>query len=95
MRTGCRQAGYAVLSAAMSTATKLPDVVGKPLGASSVVVERMHVVPTGMWQAAEPGGDYALVACFVAPGFEFEDFSMMSEEAEVSARLPSELRYLL
>ena len=43
---------------------------------TSVVVERMHVVPANVWQAAEPTGDYALVACFVAPGFEFEDFEM-------------------
>jgi predicted cupin superfamily sugar epimerase len=41
-----------------------------------VVVERMHVVPANVWQAAEPTGDYSLVACFVAPGFEFEDFEM-------------------
>ena len=40
------------------------------------LVERMHVVPAGMWQAAESTGDYSLVACFVAPGFEFEDFEM-------------------
>ena len=52
--------------------------------ASSVVVDRMHVVPANVWQAAEPSGDYALVACFVAPGFEFADFSMMSDEAEAA-----------
>jgi predicted cupin superfamily sugar epimerase len=40
------------------------------------VVERMQVVPAGVWQSAEPTGDYSLVACFVAPGFEFEDFEM-------------------
>jgi uncharacterized protein len=62
---------------------------------SSVIVERMHVLPAGMWQAAEPGGDYALVACFVAPGFEFDDFSMMSDEAGVIACLPLELRRLV
>jgi predicted cupin superfamily sugar epimerase len=62
---------------------------------SSVVVERMHVVPANVWQAAEPTGDYALVACFVAPGFEFADFTMMSDELEVAARLPGELRRLL
>jgi predicted cupin superfamily sugar epimerase len=62
---------------------------------SRVVVERMHVVPTNVWQAAEPTGDYALVACFVAPGFEFADFSMMSDEPDVAARLPGELRRLV
>jgi predicted cupin superfamily sugar epimerase len=63
--------------------------------ASSVVIDRMHVVPANVWQAAEPGGDYALVACFVAPGFEFIDFSMMSDEPDVAARLPDELRRLV
>jgi predicted cupin superfamily sugar epimerase len=63
--------------------------------ASSVVVDRMHVVGAGVWQAAEPSGDYALVACFVAPGFEFADFSMMSDEADVAAMLPHELRRLV
>ncbi len=38
----------------------------------------MHVVPAGMWQAARPLGDYALVGCTVAPGFEFADFSLLS-----------------
>ncbi len=63
--------------------------------ASSVVVDRMHVVPADVWQAAEPSGDYTLVACFVAPGFEFIDFSMMSDEPDAAAKLPQELRRLL
>jgi predicted cupin superfamily sugar epimerase len=63
--------------------------------ASSVIVDRIHVVPANVWQAAEPTGDYALVACFVAPGFEFADFSMMSDEVDVMARLPVELQRLL
>jgi predicted cupin superfamily sugar epimerase len=63
--------------------------------ASSVTVERMHVVPANVWQAAEPGGNYSLVACFVAPGFEFDDFSMMSDEQDAAAQLPSKLRRLL
>ncbi len=62
---------------------------------TSVVVQRLHVVPVGVWQAAEPGGDFSLVACFVAPGFEFEDFSMMSDEPDTAARLPPELRRVL
>ncbi len=44
--------------------------------ASTVVVERMHVVPANVWQAAEPTGAYSLVACCVAPGFEFDDFEI-------------------
>jgi len=49
--------------------------------------EPVGVVPAGVWQAAEPLGDYALVACFVAPGFEFEDFTLMADDPEAAARL--------
>jgi len=34
------------------------------------------VVPAGAWQAARSLGDYTLVGCTVAPGFEFEHFEM-------------------
>ena len=43
------------------------------------------IVPAGYWQQARalegPAG-YALVACVVAPGFEFEDFEMADPERE-------------
>ena len=38
------------------------------------------VVPAGVLQAARSTGDYTLVACIVAPGFEYEDFTMPSRE---------------
>ena len=50
------------------------------------------MIPAGEWQAAEPLGAYALVACFVAPGFEFADFTLMSDDAASAAKLPGELR---
>jgi predicted cupin superfamily sugar epimerase len=34
------------------------------------------VVPAGSWQAAEPTGDWTLVSCVVAPGFEFDGFEL-------------------
>ncbi|HET9159417.1 MAG TPA: cupin domain-containing protein, partial [Caulobacteraceae bacterium] len=34
------------------------------------------IVPAGAWQAAEPLGEWALVGCTVAPGFEFDGFEM-------------------
>lgn len=37
----------------------------------------LAVVPAGAWQAARPLGDYALLGCTVAPGFEFRGFSLM------------------
>jgi predicted cupin superfamily sugar epimerase len=40
----------------------------------------LHVlVPAGAWQSAMPAGDeWSLVACVVAPGFDFADFEMSS-----------------
>ncbi len=37
------------------------------------------VVPPGAWQAARSLGDYTLVGCTVAPGFEFSKFEMAPE----------------
>jgi uncharacterized protein len=34
------------------------------------------VVPANWWQAAETTGEYTLVGCTVAPGFEFSSFEM-------------------
>src|SRR6202012_2137245 len=34
------------------------------------------VVPAQAWQAAESSGDWTLVGCTVAPGFEFATFEM-------------------
>jgi len=36
------------------------------------------VVPAQHWQAAESLGDWTLVGCTVAPGFEFEGFELAS-----------------
>ena len=43
------------------------------------------VVPAGEWQAAESLGDYTLVGCTVAPGFEFSGFEMAPEGFEPGA----------
>lgn len=40
------------------------------------------VVKGGIWQAAESTGDYTLVGCTVAPGFDFEDFSFLADSPE-------------
>ena len=42
------------------------------LGADLAMGERPQgIVPAGHWQAAESMGDWTLVGCTVAPGFEF------------------------
>jgi len=37
------------------------------------------VVPKGHWQSAETLGDWTLVGCTVAPGFQFSGFEMAPE----------------
>lgn len=39
--------------------------------------EPVAVVPSGCWQAAVSTGDYTLVGCSVAPGFDFADFELI------------------
>ena len=34
------------------------------------------IVPAGAWQAAESTGDWTLVSCTVAPGFDFKTFEL-------------------
>jgi predicted cupin superfamily sugar epimerase len=38
------------------------------------------VVPTRAWQAAASLGDWTLVGCTVAPGFEFAGFELASKD---------------
>ncbi len=45
------------------------------------------VVPGDCWQAAESLGDYSLVGCTVAPGFDFADFCMLKDLPEVAAKV--------
>ena len=47
------------------------------------------VVPAGEWQAARSLGDYTLVGCTVAPGFEFSKFGA---GVRAVAEAPVELR---
>lgn len=47
------------------------------LGTGIAAGERPQiVVPAGSWQAAETLGDWTLVGCTVAPGFDFKGFEL-------------------
>ena len=51
------------------------------VGADLAMGEKFHfVVPAEYWFAAKVLGDYALVGCTVAPGFDFRDFELASRE---------------
>jgi len=66
---------------------------------SSVTNCFCHVVPAGVWQAAEPVSDTVLMGCSVAPGFEFLDFKLMdknSEEAKMIVSIsPEMIKYIV
>lgn len=47
------------------------------LGPDILAGERpQHVVPAGWWQTAKSLGDWTLVGCTVAPGFDFAQFEL-------------------
>ena len=51
------------------------------LGADVMVGQRPQaIVPAGAWQAAESTGDWTLVGCTVAPGFEFAGFELAGKD---------------
>jgi predicted cupin superfamily sugar epimerase len=53
------------------------NITAITLGADLLAGEQPQaVVPTGDWQAAESLGDWTLVGCTVAPGFEFSGFEL-------------------
>lgn len=46
--------------------------------------EPQAIVPAHVWQRAQSLGDYTLVGCTVAPGFEFSKFELASERRTAS-----------
>src|SRR5205823_3009506 len=57
----------------------LPDGTGRAVGLGPDILAGQAVqvmVPRGVWQGSllEPGGDFALLGCTVAPGFEYADY---------------------
>jgi predicted cupin superfamily sugar epimerase len=43
------------------------------------------VIAAGHWQAARSTGAYTLVGCTVGPGFDFADFTLLSDEPGIAA----------
>ncbi|MHA6288915.1 cupin domain-containing protein [Maricaulis sp. CAU 1757] len=61
----------------LSIAVEGEPVRTEKLGADIVGGERPQgIVPEGAWQSARPCGDWVLVSCLVAPGFDFAHFKM-------------------
>jgi predicted cupin superfamily sugar epimerase len=71
-----------------------------PQRGAAALFEPQLVVPAGTWQAARllgseaDPGEWALVSCVVAPGFDYEDFELAERDALV-AEHPQERRIIL
>jgi hypothetical protein len=61
------------------------------LGPATQALEGIGVVAAGDWQAARSLGDWSLMSCDVAPGFDFEDFSFVSSLPHHPAAFAGEL----
>ena len=71
---------YAGAPLALSISTDGQATQKVLLGANLAAGQRPQaVVPPGAWQAARSMGDWTLVGCTVAPGFEFSGFEMAPE----------------
>jgi len=57
------------------------------LGAPAEDREAAAVIPARDWQAARTTGAYTLVTCAVGPGFDFADFSMLSDLPDLAAEV--------
>jgi uncharacterized protein len=70
--------GPLALNVATSSTAPIERVV---LGADLASGERPQaIVPAHAWQAAQSLGDWTLVGCTVAPGFEFSGFEIASRD---------------
>jgi predicted cupin superfamily sugar epimerase len=65
---------------------RLESIEARRLGPVDLALP-VSVVPANCWQAARSQGDYSLVGCTVAPGFEFTDFTLLADDAALSDRL--------
>lgn len=57
------------------------------LGPAAEGQDPVRVVPANHWQAARTLGDYTLVGCTVGPGFVFEDFMLIRDDAHAASTL--------
>ena len=58
-------------------ASEQGPIINHLLGSDLAAGQRPQaIVPPGAWQSAASGGEWTLVSCIVAPGFEFDGFEL-------------------
>lgn len=58
------------------------------LGPVAAQVLPQRLVRAQAWQAARSQGDFSLVGCTLAPGFEFAGFALLADEPQVQRDWP-------
>ena len=58
------------------------------LGPVAAQVLPQRAVRAHAWQAARPLGDFSLVGCTLAPGFEFAGFTLLADQPQVQRDWP-------
>ena len=46
-----------------------------------------HTIQAENWQAAKSSGEFSLVGCTVAPGFDFADFKFVTDNPELESKV--------
>lgn len=64
---------------------RIPECITLSAGSNTFC----HVIPAGIWQAAEPISGPVLAGCTVAPGFEFSDFTLIDPDSDEAKLLLS------
>jgi len=59
------------------------DINEVTIGSPGPLLTYKHCVKGNIWQAAYSHGRYSFVGCTVSPGFEYDDFQMMTDCKEV------------
>jgi len=71
---------YAGAALALEISAGAGHIARVTLGCDLAAGERPQaVVPADAWQAAQTVGDWTLIGCTVAPGFEFKHFELAPE----------------
>ncbi|KAA0149131.1 hypothetical protein FNF27_04510 [Cafeteria roenbergensis] len=73
-----------VVEADPKTGSVLETTIGREVAAP------FHAVPAGKWFGARAEGEWSLVGCTVAPGFDFADF-VLADRATAERELGAEL----
>ncbi len=71
---------YAGAPLALTVVDGQSDATAYRIGPDLAIGDRPQaVVPKGAWQTAESLGEWSLVGCTVAPGFEFSGFELLGD----------------